>query len=214
MKNVFYKSEFLADAIICSLRRGELPTPEESEEIDSRPVIDGLRCKVEVQDVAWLLELGKGRTGATPGLATSLLRNHIADPRVLECFEARWEGAEPYVKNRLMWRLLDRTQATEWWRDRFLRFVLDEREIFRTFNHSFYGNGTEGIYNLLSRLGDTSFPDSKRWVYLCCLPDVLEDRSAVKSLLSLGLSSADRFERGVAGELLRRLSGEAGSEAP
>lgn len=214
MKNAFVKSEFLANAVISSLRKGELPTPEESEALDSRPLIDTLRRKVEAEDVPWLLQMVKEKVGGAAGLAISLLRNHVADPRVRECFEARWEGAEPYVKNRLMWRLLDNPRLTGHWRHRFFRFVIDERESFRAFNRAFFGGGAEGVYNVLSRIGDTSFPDSKRWVYLCCLQDVFEDRGALNALLSLVRSSSDRFEREVADELLKGLSEEAGCVAP
>jgi hypothetical protein len=56
----------------------------------------------------------------------------------------------------------------------------------------------------LRRLGDPSFPESKKWAYLCRVPQVAEDQEAAKSLVTMGLLMQDEFTRHVAGVLLDR----------
>ena len=113
-----------------------------------------------------------------------------------------------------MWRMLDDPELREERHQELFKFVLAEWDTFRDFNLTFYGSGKEGIANFKARIEDPTFPESKKWIYLCCAPSVIEDPTEAEELVNLGLSMSDPFTREVAVTLLQRFfpdKGESGN---
>ena len=203
MSNEFANTQFVADAILAHIKEGFLPSNEDARRLDSRPLIDTLRSTISGDDIPWLLSIVDSAPDAMAGLACSLLREHATRSEVRTCFENRWYTASPYVKNRLMWRMLDDPALPHQLHQEFFNFILAEWNTFTAFNRGFYGDGKQGIYNLLSRIGDITFPESKKWIYLCCVPAVVEDLDAAKALMTMGLTMNDPFAHEVATRLLQ-----------
>lgn len=213
MSNEFGKTQFVSDAILAHIKAGFLPTSEDARRLDSRPLIDTLRSTISGDDIQWLLGIVDSAPDATAGLACSLLRRHATRTDVRTTFENRWYTASPYVKNRLMWRMLDDPELPQPLHEEFFKFILNEWNTFTAFNRTFYGEGEDGVYNLLSRLGDPDIAASKKWIYLCCVPAVIERSDAAKALVEMGLTMNDVFTREVAAKLLQGVVSEAGFDS-
>ncbi len=197
------QSDFIANALTAHLRSGCLPAEAQAAGLDRRPLIDRLRKRVEPRDSSWLLPLVQSAPDTIAGLACSLLRHQMQDSKVRACFEARWSSASAYLRNRIMWRLLDNPSLESSWHQVFRQFVFDEWEVFQRFNQTFYGPPETAVGSLLSRILDPSFPDSKKWIYLCCAPGVTEDVEAARAVIRVGLLLPNSLTSDVADQLLR-----------
>lgn len=204
MNNKSTELDFAADAIIAHLRQGNRPTDSEAAFLDRRPLIDAFRQRITSNDLDWLLGIVNTASEPVAGLACSLLRHHVSAALVKSAFGKRWDSARPYLKNRLMWRMLDDPELPKEWHQRFFEFVLAEWETFRDFNLTFYGNSRAALGRILTRITDPSFPDSKKWIYLCCPIEVVDDQDAAKAVVFLGRSMTDPFAQHVAEVLLQR----------
>src|SRR5262249_15061292 len=120
------------------------------------------------------------------------------------CFESRWESASAYLKNRMMWRMLDDPSLAQAWHHTFREFVFNEWDTFSDFNIRFYGKSLKGLNSIISRLGDEKFPVSKKWVYICSIVEAVEDVKTAESLVKLAASIGDQFARETAEEVRRR----------
>lgn len=214
MNNEFMKMDFVADAITAHMNNGARPTVQVAAYLDRMPLIDSLRQRISQADIPRLIEVIERETGETAGLAVSLLRRYASDQRVKDCLAARWDTADVYLKSRIMWRLMDDPALPESWHTRIYEFVLAEWKVFAEFNQTFYGQGKEGVSNLLARLATPDFPSTKKWVYLCCVPVVLSNHDAARGVLEFGLTLNDHFAKEVAAELLQKLAAGAFDHSP
>lgn len=169
------------------------PSETESSALDRLPAIDELRKAVEAKDLKWLLPMVHSAPDATAGLACSLLRYLIDEPGVAPAMMERWNAASPYLKNRLMWRLLEYAQLKLEWHDRFLEFVLDSWDVFNEFNMRFYGQSEEAVARVQQRR--KASPAQKKWVYWLSLPSVLDNPTRLAEFLREGLQSGDDFSK-------------------
>jgi hypothetical protein len=103
-----------------------------------------------------------------------------------------------------MWRILDDPQLPDEWHRTIFDFVIAEWETFSGVVRMFLGGPKSIIPNVLRRLGDASYPESKKWINFCRLPEIAEDQEAAKALVSLGRLMPDPFCREVAEVLLQR----------
>jgi hypothetical protein len=187
----YSESTFLADAVIDRLRARVLPSEDEAPLIDQLPLIGALRDRVTADDVPVFLRAVNEASSAAAGLCASLLRRHMRAPAVRRAFEERWHTADPYLKNRLMWRLLDLPDLPGDWHERFFQFVFEEWSVFSAFNRTFYGPEAAASRRLFARVLDPTFPDSKKWIYFCCVPSVTSDPDVVAGFMSLGKLMTD-----------------------
>jgi hypothetical protein len=203
---------FVANAIYTYMKNGNLPTEKDSDFLDRMPLIDALRQRVSEEDISWLMDIVENEEGVTAGLCCSLLRKHSHRQDVKTRLEGRWDSASAYLKNRLMWRMLDNSGLSLEWHQRFLDFVLEEWEVFSSFNLKFLGRSQQGISNIISRLEDSTFPESKKWIYLCCVPAVVEDPNLARLMIRPGQSMADPFAQKVTRILLERFFSDENRE--
>jgi hypothetical protein len=178
-----------------SLRTGYPLSESESSALDRLPAIDGLRRAIEPRDLKWLLPLIQSAPDATAGFACSLSRHLIDECGVAGTMIERWEVASAYLKNRIMWRLLEYKDLPGFWSERFLHFVLENREVFDEFNRRFFGVSEDGLGRIQSRTRNESFPERKKWIYWLCVPSVVLDGPRCKGLLGEGLLKGDDFAR-------------------
>jgi hypothetical protein len=205
MTNQLNGSEFIAEAILTQLRNNIVPTDDEAAYMDRFPLIDALRNRVTASDLPWLLMWVQSRTDIVAGLACSLLSQHAEVETVGECIRKQWPSATPYLKNRLMWRLLDDRSLEGSWLPVFRQFILDHWDVFETFNRPFFGPPERSLETLLSRLTNPRSPLTKRWVYLWCAPCVLDNQETVESIIRIGLLHNDPTMHTVAQEVHDKL---------
>ena len=174
--------------------RGKYPLSErEASALDCLPAIDGLRKVTEPSDLKWLLPLVRSAPDATAGFACSLLRHLIDEPGVAQAMMDRWEVASAYLKNRIMWRLLEHGSLKAEWHDRFLEFVLKNWEVFDDFNRRFYGQSDEALARVLRRKDQS--PEQKKWVYWLSLPSVVDNPARLTGLFQDALQIGDDFSK-------------------
>lgn len=195
---------FTAEAILESLRAGRRPSNDEAARLNALPLIDKLRSAVRESDVPWLLKEAERGSGGSAALCLSLLRSFSARPDVHQRLLARWRTANAFMRAHLMWRILDAKKLPRAWHDRLFRFTLNEWDTFQKVSAQFIGPPDMILGQVLRRLGDPSFPDSKRWAYLCRLPEAAADQPAARALITIIQSSSDAFTRKVASALMRR----------
>lgn len=194
----------VADAVVSYIRVGHLPTEEEADVLNRLPQINLLRTRIKEEDLAWVFDVLEKRSGEVAGLYLSFLRQYTKRPEVQARLRERWESAAPFLRAHLMWRILDDPDLPEEWHQRLFDFVLAEWSTFQQVSLKFLGTPQTVVVQALKRIGDPSFPDSKKWAYLCRVPEVAEDQEAAKALVALGLQMKDPFTREVAQKLLDR----------
>lgn len=200
----FKALEYVADVLIEYLRDGCQPTEREGDVLNRLPIIDAMRQQVTERDLTWIFEGLQRESGEVAGLYLSLLRKFTGDADVQQRLRDRWSTATPFLKAHLMWRILDDPDLPQEWHERLFAFVLEKWGTFQQVSLKFLGTPQTVVTQALRRLGDPSFPASKKWAYLCRVPEVAEDREAARALLSLGRNMSDPFAQEVAGTLLKR----------
>jgi hypothetical protein len=193
-----------ANAIMAALRAGVRPSEQEAAAMKRRPLIDELRKKVEPSDVAKFLSVMDGEEGYVAALHLSMLRHHAATLEVGEHLRRRWETASPFLRASLVWRILDDPKLPAAWHRRMFEFIEAELKLFGDVSIEFIGGPGKLFYYCLQRLGDSTFPETKKWVYLCNAAEA-EEPGMARALVSLGLYLPDPFAREVAARLLARL---------
>jgi len=200
---------FAADAIVGFLRQGHIPSEGEADWLNRLPIVDFVRSRMTEDDLRWIWPVVEAESGERFGLYLSLLRMFTARQGVQQRLQQRWQTANPFEKAHLIWRILDDPQLAEEWHRRLFRFVLSDWEEFQRVSLKFLGTPNTVVQQTLKRVGDPSFPDSKKWAYFCRVPTVSDDPEAGKALVNLGLLIGDKFTKEVAAELLKRFFGQA-----
>jgi len=198
-------SVFLADSVIEYLRSGNVPEEGDADLLNRVPFAELLRVRVKKQDVdAWLMPAIKGSEGEWAGLCLSLLREFDTDPGVRDVLQSRWRSASPFLKAHLMWRILDDLNLSPEWHQRIFDFVLAEKATFHAVALKFLGTPQTIIAQARRRYEDPTFPDTKKWAYLCQVAGVASDPKDAKTFLKSALASSNGFTRHVAQVLLDR----------
>jgi hypothetical protein len=110
--------------------------------------------------------------------------------------------------------MLDDPNLPDAWHRRLFEFTVTEWSTFRDWNLTFYRDGKSALLDICNRLGDPSFPPSKKWAYLCSIPEVVDDPHAARGLITLGRSLEAPYAREVADTLLNRFWALPNSEGP
>jgi len=199
---------FAADAIAHFLRQGHGPAEQEADWLNRLPIVDFLRSRMTEDDLRWIWPAIENESGERLGLHLSLLRMFTTRRDVQQRLQQRWQTADAFGKAHLIWRILDDPQLPEEWHRKLFLFVLGDWEEFQKVSLKFLGTPSNVVQQALKRIGDTSFPDSKKWAYLCRVPTVSDDPEAANALVNLGLLMRDQFTKEVAAELLNRFFGK------
>lgn len=197
---------YVVKCVVAKMRGGAVPTPTESELLNSVPMIDLMRKEITVEDLNWIWPIIAEHSDQRFGFYISLLRLHAERPDVQTRLQDIWGGSSPYMRTQLFWRILDDPNLPADWHERLFAFVLQEWDTFHRSGAKFLGTDQElVIIRALERYGDQEWPQSKQWAYLCSAAGASKYPKAVKALLVIGTSNQDAFARKVASVLLGRL---------
>jgi hypothetical protein len=195
-------SRFVVGAILAHMRSGARPTEEEARLLNQFNLINILRGCVVEDDISWLLDVVNNQSGWVATLCLGLLRKHVQRQDIQTQLRSRWESADQFFRNKLMWRLLDDPQLPAEWQRRIFQFVLDDWQNFRNYLLFFHGAPDKVVPEVLRRIGDSAFPASKKWIYLCTAAAASDDPIAAKALVGFGRSLPDPFAQEVTEYLL------------
>ena len=182
----FLRSPYTANAVLSSLRQGDQPADAEAVLLDRTPLVDEIRERVKDTDITRLATLLESESAHVAGLAASLLKRFGQDPVVIALYESAWKRASPYLKSRLLWRLMDNRDKAEEMHDELFNFVVSEWCTFRDFNLKFFGEANEATASILARLASEKEGPHKKWLYLCSIPEVVPDPEMAHGLVQMG----------------------------
>ena len=187
--------------LVARLRGGYRPTDEEVAFWNVAETIDTLRSQVTEADLAWITPPISEDDGPRAEFYLALLKPLATNTGIRALLTQRFETASPYLKMQLLWRLLDDPDLPRATHRTLFDFVTSEWDTFQGCV-SYLGTPSEVIQAALRRLAEC--PETKRWIYLCCMPQYATDQRAVKGLLKVASGSADAFTADVSRVLLER----------
>lgn len=196
--------QYIADIVLAQIRDGHFPEDANAEFLNRFQLIDILRDRVEEKDVSLLLNVVESDSGPSAAFAASLLRSFCRREDVQARLRTRWESASDFLRCYLLWRILDDPDLPLEWHVKLFDFIFDKWDTFKNEQMMFWGTRQNVLAGIRRRMSDPTFPKTKTWAYLCCLPELAEDRGAAEAAVRNGLDSSDPFTRKVAGKLLAR----------
>jgi hypothetical protein len=187
---------------ISRLRNGYRPNDDELSTWNVAENIQVLRDQITDADLEWIIPPIREGEGLGTAFYSALLQPLSTNPQVSSFLAARFETAGPYLKAQLLWRLLDDAALSSLTHTRLFEFVMSDWNFFQKSCVAFLGSPSEMLQATLRRMADC--PASKRWIYLCCLPQYADDQHAVRGLLTLASDSGAAFTADVARTLIGR----------
>ena len=195
--------DFIAgEDVLDRLRGGYRPTEAEAGQWNMASTVDRLRRQLGEPDLKWILPVIAETDGTTAAFYLALLQPFATKGDVRNLLARRFETAGPYLKSQLLWRLLDDPDLPAAMHETLFRFVMADFNGFQSATVGYFGSPAGILPAALRRMADG--PPSKRWIYLCCLPQYADDQYAVKGLLAIGADSAERFTAQVARTLMEQ----------
>jgi hypothetical protein len=184
------------------LRGGYRPSEDEASDWNVAVTMHGLRHQVGEPDLRWILPLVAEEDGPRAAFYLALLQPFSTRDDVRQLLSQRFETTSPYLKSQLLWRLLDDPDLPHATQARLFEFVMSDFAFFQKACVEYLGTPAAILPAALGRIADC--PPTKRWIYLCCLPQYAEDQHAVAGLLTIAAGSADGFTALVARTLIGR----------
>lgn len=202
---------FTADAIVAHLESGALPDEGDAARLLYAAEIKTMRELVAQRPplVERLLQIAERETGARPAFALALIRHACSQAatavRLRRLFDER-AATDPALACHLIWRVLDDPDLPEDWHKRLSDYLMDNWEAWKQHLAEFREPGPAGMIEVIrGRLSDPSYPSSKKWIYLFCLPDGLaSDGREAERIVREAAGSGEENIRFVAEALLAR----------
>jgi hypothetical protein len=198
--------QFLAQAILRQIREHIWPTGKEAQIIMKLPLIASLRNQLTQGDAEVCLKVVEERDDATSAFAALLLRPFCVESTVQRRLLVRWNSASPELRCHLVWRILDDPCLSASKHRELLEYILENWEVWKsTLNNFFHSDPGDVLGKVEARLADGSTPESKKWVYLCGLPEFASNQHASRDLIErFAEQTGDRFNREVCFRLVRQ----------
>lgn len=200
-----------ADAVVAHLTAGAFPDQNDAARLLYAAEIKMMRELVAQRPalVERMLQIAESETGARPAFALALIRHACSQPeiaaRLRRLFGERAE-ADHGLACHLVWRVLDDPDLPGEWHKRLINYLIDNWDDWKRHLAEFKEPGPDGMIPvILGRLDDPTYPSSKKWIYLLCLPDGLaSDRHEAERMIRGAARSDEENIRSVAEALLSR----------
>lgn len=212
-------NRFVASAIVAYLESGAVPEEGYAARLLYAAEIKIMRELVAQRPplVERLLQIAETETGARPAFALALIRHACCQPetaaRLRRLFDER-AATDPGLACHLVWRVLDDPDLPDDWHKRLIDYLMSNWDAWKQHLSEFKEPGPEGMIAVIrGRLADPTYPSSKKWIYLLCLPDGLaSDGQEAERIIREAAGSGEENIRLVAEALLRRFynCGESG----
>lgn len=200
---------FVAEAIMTRVRAGEFPEEPEAQALNEYRFLSAIRPFVQPEDVPRILDAVDRFPAERGGFAANLLRRFCPRNDIQCRIQRRWESADAALRVHLLWRLLDDPAIHRSWHDKLFGFVVDQWLVFRASLSRWYATPDQVIPGVIEAIADPDVPDSKRWAYLCCLPEIAGDQRTALAILRAASRSLDPLSREFADAILRRFFPDA-----
>ncbi|MET0274033.1 MAG: hypothetical protein ABW360_13690 [Phenylobacterium sp.] len=196
----------VAQGLVDAMRSGRLPDAADAELINGFPLIDPMRDEIVPTDLPWLLDALRPDGDQQTALLVSLLRAHGESALIQERLRNLWGSATPYMRTQLFWRILDDPALPDVWHEQLLEFVLSAWDTFQGSGAKFMGPDSQMVLiRALERIGDPTFPPSKKWAYACSGAGASDCPAALRGFLVLCAGSDDPRMKRTGDLLLRKL---------
>lgn len=191
------------NGLISRLRSGYRPTETEAIAWNVADTVHVLRSEITEADLRWIIPPpSRMRRVRSLRFMPRFLQPFATNPEVRHFLAQRFETAGPYLKAQLLWRLLDDAALPSAVQNKLFEFVISDWSFFQNACVAYLGSPSEILQAALGRLADC--PTTKRWIYLCCLPQYADDQHAVKGVLTIAVNSTETFTAHVAHTLMDR----------
>ena len=204
-------NSYVADAIVSRLASGAWPSDEDAAHLLYAPEIPQMRMLVPDYPglASALLKVASSETGNRAAFSLSLLRHVAAGPEWAQSLRDLFlknGDTNPTFACHVIWRLLDNPELPLDWHDSLFKYILGHWDAWKRHSAEFEEPGPlEMVTAVENRLSDPTFPASKKWIYLLCLPDGLAtDAMAAKRIVERETESSDKFRAYVATEIVHR----------
>jgi len=166
------KTKTLDIESLISSAKGNSLSVEQVNSVNSLFLHDELRRLVGEEDLSWIKKFALAHDDERDGFYISLLRYYSHYPEIKNFLKASWTEATTHQRMHLFWRLLDDEELESDWHRRLQHFVIDNLDDFRTTSDIFFGTSQKDtLLRILDRILDDSFPITKKWAYLYCIPN-------------------------------------------
>lgn len=204
-------NSYVADAIVNRLASGLWPSEEDAAHLIYASEIPRMRLLVsdDPRLASELLQVASTETGHRAAFFLALLRYVAAEAKCAQSLRDLFLkncDTYPVFACHLIWRLLDDPELPLDWHQTLFKYVLDHWDSWKRHSAEFEEPGPRETATVVeSRLGDPTFPASKKWIYLLCLPDGLAaDLEEARRIVERETGSSDNFRSHVAQEIARR----------
>jgi hypothetical protein len=200
-----------AQTIVARLESGAFP-----DETDAARLLYAAETKIMRELVAHrpalverMLQVAEAEAGARPAFALALIRHACSQPdiaaRLRRLFDER-AATDPALACHLVWRVLDDPDLPEEWHSRLIDYLMSNWDAWKQHLAEFKEPGPGAMIAVIQgRLDDPTYPSSKKWIYLLCLPDGLaSDGHEAERMIREAAGSGEGNIRSVAEALLRR----------
>ncbi len=201
---------YLGEKLIDDLRSGAQLPSELLGLANQVEIVDVLRKYVGIEDFRWIRSMCDSKEDGAQQLGLSLVRNIQNEKVVRSYLEEMWKNkdnrklsfnTEIVLQSQLLWYSdLDLGFHKSIWDSLVKHWDEWISEV-----KSWTGGAENVLAYIESRVKDPRFPKSKHWYYICCAP-ASNDPIKVRELIEGYIRDPDPFMRGVANELMGRLS--------
>lgn len=200
-----------SEAIAAHLESGTFPDEGDAARLLYAAEIKIMRDLVARRPalVERMLQFAEAETGARAAFALALIRHACAQPetavRLRRLFDER-AATDSGLACHLVWRVLDDPDLPEDWHKRLINYLMSNWDAWKRHLAEFKEPGPDGMLAVIrGRLDDPTYPSSKKWIYLLCLPDGLASngQEAERIIREAGTSGEGNIHL-VAEALLRR----------
>lgn len=198
---------YLGEKLIDDLRAGAQLSSGLLGLANQVEIVDVLRKSISNEDFRWIRSMCDSKEDGAQQLALSLVRSIQYQREVRLYLEEMWHRNDLTFITRIVLQsqLLQYEDLQADLRTQIFQSILNNWDEWITE----VKNWTGGVHNVLDyiqiRLGDSRFPRSKWWYYLCCAP-ASNDPIKARELVERFAQDSDPFMKSVAEELLRRLN--------
>lgn len=201
--------KYLAVKVIEDILNGKEINENLAKELNNYPIIDYIRAEIRESHLERLKHLiNSTSSDDVRRLGISLLNNLIRDERngqdIKDFLCAFWRKADKENKLYIMWKILDFPGLEKTFHLEIYDFVQENWEVWLQKAVDWCGGRDKVLDVVSNRLKDSSFPETKAWVYLCNAMGS-PDKAGVRSLIQGYISSKHSIVSQVSDDLLNKL---------
>jgi len=199
-------SEDVAAVVVQDLRAGQVPSGDLCRVLKTYPLLDDIREEIQLDDWPAVRELCEPKNGDVCRLGFGLTSEFSDQPEARRYLKQMWERDDlpSGVRYELLSRLCDSPDLPQEMHEELFAFIQNDWDGWLAAVEQWIGDRGDVLDHCKSRVADPRYPESKTWVYLCCVL-VSDDAAAALEWVAPHEEDDDPFTEKVAKEVSGRL---------